>query len=101
MLTPGDILKRIALFFVGGSLVVAVLRGFPVTEPNKWYAWGEEQANAVEVWVKDWMGDVPIDELPPVDSIIPSDEQNSNDGGSGGSGDGDKAETSSKKDDSK
>lgn len=72
MLTPGDILKRIGLFFVGGSLVVAVLRGFPVTQPNEWYKWGEEQANSVEAWVSGWMNDVPFDELPPVDSIIPS-----------------------------
>lgn len=72
MLTPGDIVKRILLFFVGGSLVVAVLRGFPVTEPNLWYDWGEQQAAQVETWVKGWMSDVPLDELKPVDSIIPS-----------------------------
>lgn len=77
MLSPGDIVKRVLLFFVGGSLVVAVLRGFPVTEPNQWYNWGAEQANEVEVWVKGWMGDVPFEELPPVDSIIPSDESSS------------------------
>jgi hypothetical protein len=74
VLTPGDIVKRVALFFVGGSLVVAVLRGFPVTEPNQWYAWGQKQANAVEEWVTGWMGDVPFDELPPVDPIIPTGE---------------------------
>jgi len=77
LLSPGDIVKRVLLFFVGGSLVVAVLRGFPVTEPNQWYDWGAEQANEVEIWVKGWMGDVPFEELPPMDSIIPSDESSS------------------------
>lgn len=74
VLTPGEIVKRVALFFVGGSLVVAVLRGFPVSDPNQWYAWGQKQAVAVEEWVTGWMGDVPFDELPPVDPIIPTGE---------------------------
>lgn len=72
MLTPGDILKRVLLFFVGGSLVVAVARGFPIANPNEWYNWGKEQANNTQEWVTGFMDDVPFEDLPEVDSIIPS-----------------------------